>query len=225
MDYNFETQHIELICVIVNFGSASKIIKAAKQYGVSGGTVTLGKGTVNNKLSNFLGLSDVRKEVIYMVADREVAYKALEKLNEEFKFYKPHHGIVFTTSVREVIGLRGRHICDISQNEEERGSDKTMYHAITVIVDRGKAEDVIEAATKAGSKGGTIINARGSGVHEIGRVFSMEIEPEKEIVLILSEVDATEAITASIREHLKIDEPGKGIIYVQDVNKTYGIYK
>jgi nitrogen regulatory protein PII len=100
-----------------------------------------------------------------------------------------------------------------------------MYHLITTIVDKGKAEDVINAATKAGSKGGTIINARGSGIHETSKLFSMDIEPEKEIVIILSEVDKTEEIVSSIRTNLKIDEPGNGIIYIQDVNKTYGIYK
>lgn len=93
------------------------------------------------------------------------------------------------------------------------------------IVDRVKAEDVIDAATKAGSKGGTIINGRGSGIHETKKLFLMDIEPEKEIVIILSEVDLTEAIVSSIRTHLRIDEPGNGIIFVQDVNKTYGIYK
>ncbi len=34
-----------------------------------------------------------------------------------------------------------------------------MHCAITVVVDKGKAEDVIDAATAAGSKGGTVINA------------------------------------------------------------------
>ena len=99
-----------------------------------------------------------------------------------------------------------------------------MYHAITTIVDRGKAEDVIDAATKAGSKGGTIINARGSGIHETSKLFSMDIEPEKEIVIILSEVESTENRIFD-KKPLKIDEPGNGIIFIQDVNKTYGIYR
>jgi nitrogen regulatory protein PII len=42
----------------------------------------------------------------------------------------------------------------------------------------------------------------------------MDIEPEKEIVMILSEKDSTEAIVASIRKKLKIDEPGNGIIFI-----------
>lgn len=222
MMYHNDVTDMELICVIVNFGLGSKMLKTAKNYGVHGGTITLAKGTANSGIWNYLGISDIRKEILYMVADRETAYRVLDKLNSEYKFCKPNHGIAFTTSICATSGIR---VIKGDNNEIERGEDHTMYQVITIIVDKGKAEDVIEAAVQAGSKGGTIINGRGSGLHETSKLFSMDIEPEKEIVLILSEVDMTEAIVNAIRDDLKIDEPGKGIIYVQDVNKTYGIYK
>lgn len=212
----------DLICVIVNYGVASKITKAAKRLGISGATITLGKGTANNSILNFMGLADIRKEIIYMAAKQDVAYEALEELNKEFEFYKPNHGIAFTTSICRIAGTNSI-VC--KTNSHERESEETMYHLITTIVDKGKAEDVITAAQKAGSKGGTIVNARGSGIHETSKLFAMDIEPEKELVLILSEVDATESIVEAIRTGLKMDEPGNGIVFAQRVNKTYGIYK
>ncbi|HWQ59156.1 MAG TPA: P-II family nitrogen regulator [Clostridia bacterium] len=213
---------VELIVAIVNFGSASKLVKEIKKHGVTGATVTLGRGTVGNHLMDFLGLSDIRKEIVFMAAERETAFAALEAIDREFEFRKPNHGIAFTLSVCGVVGAKSIP-CDSAREQKE--AEQSMYHIITTIVDKGKAEDVIEAATKAGSKGGTIMNARGSGIHETSRLFSMEIEPEKEIVLILSEAHATEAIVASIRRELEIDKAGNGIIYVQNTGKTYGIYK
>ena len=212
----------ELISMIVNFGMGSKVLKKAISYGVHGGSIALARGTVNNKIWDYLGLSDIRKEIVYMVAEHEVAYQALEKLNEEFKFCKPNHGIAFTTSIGTSIGTK---FDLIQKSEVERKDENMKYQVITTIVDKGKAEDVIDAARKAGSKGGTIINGRGSGIYETSKVFHMDIEPEKEIVLILSEIEMTEAIVNSIREELKIAEPGKGILFVQDVNQTYGIAK
>jgi hypothetical protein len=44
-------------------------------------------------------------------------------------------------------------------------------------------------------------------------------------VLILAEENLTEAITESIRKEMKIDEPGKGIMFILGVNKTYGLIK
>ena len=222
MELREDGVYIELVCVIVNFGMGSKVLKAAKTNGIHGGTITLAKGTANYRIWDYLGLSEIRKEILYMVADRETAYKALDRLNIEFKFDKPNHGIAFTTSVYEAIGTSG---CQCEKIASERGEHITMYQVITIIVDKGKAEDVVASASRAGAKGGTIINGRGSGIHETSRVFAMDIEPEKEIVLILSETDRTEAIVRAIKEDIGIDAPGKGIIYIQDVNKTYGVYK
>jgi len=211
----------ELICMIVNFGLGSKAIKIAKKNGVSGGTIFLGKGTVKNRILEFLDLNDSRKEIVLMIADKDTAYNALDILAKELAFHKPNHGIAFTIPV---VNLLGRKDCQYQANKEKRGDTGTMYQAIFTIVDRGNAENVIDAANKAGARGGTIINARGSGIHETHTLFSMAIEPEKEIVMIICKTDMTDAIVSSIREHIHIDEPGKGIIFVLDVNKAYGLY-
>ncbi|MCJ7842157.1 P-II family nitrogen regulator [Lederbergia sp. NSJ-179] len=222
MSSHSEITDLERVCIIVNLGLGSKVMQAAKKYGISGGTVVLGKGTIKSRLLELLALSDVRKEIVFMVGHKKTVDQALEQLDMKFKFHKPNHGIAFTTSVCQVIGSSS---CKSDYIKEERGVDPIMYHAITVIVEKGNAEYVIDAATEAGSKGGTIMNARGSGIHETSKLFSMEIEPEKEVVMILSEKDSTEPIVSAIKKKLKIDEPGNGIIFIQDVNKTYGLYK
>jgi nitrogen regulatory protein PII len=213
-----EIQEIDLVYIIVNFQLGSKILKIAKQHGITGGTIFLGKGTVKNPLLEWLDIYDIRKEIVLLVAEKTVAQRFLIDLNKEFNFDKPHHGIAFSTSV---INFKG---CQASAPiKASRGEKGRMYNAIFTIVDKGKADDVIDAAKKAGSRGGTIINARGSGIHESQKIFSMDIEPEKEIVLVLVEESLTDPVVSSIREHLRIDEPGNGIIFVQNVNETYGL--
>ena len=216
---NINEMGIELICVIVNDGHGSKILKIAKQHGVHGGTIFLGKGTVKSRLLEILSLYDVRKEIVWMAAERKTALDTLSKLDAEVHFDKPHHGIAFTIPIDGIMGTS----CINCGKNIERGVD-FMHKAIFTIVDKGRAEDVIEAAVNAGSRGGTIINARGSGIHETSKLFSMEIEPEKEIVMILAEAAATDAIAIAIKDRLKIDEPGNGVIFIQDVGKVYGMY-
>lgn len=221
MTNNTDRSQIELICIIVNFGMGSKIIKSAKKCGITGSTITCGKGTVSNKFLSHIGLSDIRKEIVYIATDSGTAHNTLKALNEEYKFYKPNHGIAFTTSIGCVYGTNNS--CEKSENE---GSEEiAMYNLITTIVDKGRADDVITAATEAGSRGGTVLNGRGSGIHETSMLFSMAIEPEKEIVLILAEIDKTDAIVNSIKDKLSIEEPGRGIMYVQMVDNAYGLYK
>ncbi len=213
---------IELIYIVVNPGVGSKVLHFAKEQGIKGGTVFLGKGTVHNSVLNFLALYDERKEIVLMAADKKTADRVIDLLDKKLQFEKPNHGIAFTTNVYGIAGTRG-YRCD--KAHEERGVNNEMYQLIMAIVKKGRAEDVIDVAAKVGSKGGTIINARGSGIHETSKVFSMDIEPEKEIVMILSAYDNTDNIINSIRRQLNIDEPGNGIIFTQNVNKVFGLYE
>lgn len=212
----------ELYCVIMPHGMASAVIQTAKHHGISGATVLYGHGTIQSGFLSFLGLNDIRKEIILMAANRHIGDAALKMITEEYALQKPNKGIAFSIPLLEVIG--SKNCVSTKRNKEEIG-DTMKYDLIFTIVDRGNAEQVIDAATQAGSTGGTIINARGSGIHETQKIFNIAIEPEKEIVMILAPKDRTEAIAQSIRSEMQIDDPGKGIIFILDVTQTYGLYK
>lgn len=210
----------ELLTIIVNNGRGTKILNKAKKFGVCGGTILLGRGTVKSSFLRLLELYDEQKEIVLIIAGSLTAFALLDHLDKEYNFVKPHHGIAFCTPIARVAGSK---TCGTGNRSESEGVTTVMYNAIYVIVDKGNAENVIEAATKAGSTGGTIINARGSGIHETSKLFSMEIEPEKEVVLIISETAKTDAIASSVHEALQLDKPGNGIMFIQSVSKIYGL--
>ena len=215
-----QNPELQMICVIVRAGLGSAVLHMAKRQGVTGGAIFFGKGTVSGRILEKLGLDREEKEIVQMASSQKVSEEVFEKLRTEFKIEKPNHGIAFTTPIQSCTGTR----CFAAQLPSERkGADPMKYHEITVIVDKGRAEDVIDAAVRAGSRGGTILNARGSGIHETGRLFSMDVEPEKEIVLIVSEEDRTDAIVDAVSEKLRLDEPGNGILFVRDVARVLGL--
>lgn len=209
-----------LICCVVNMGDGHKTVKCARKYGIKGGTISIGRGTVHSHLLEMLGLDEVRKEVLTMVVERELASEALQGIGRELAFHKPNHGIAFTMPVVEFTGARNQvqHDADTDEGED------SMYKAIYVIVDRGRAEEVIHAAKGAGARGATVMNARGSGIHETQKLFEMEIMPEKEEVLIIATSEQKDEIAQAITSALGIDKPGNGVLFVMDVNEAYGLY-
>jgi len=209
-----------LICCVVNIGDASKTLKNAKKYGVKGGTISVGVGTVQNRLLDFLCLNEVRKEIVTMIVEEELAPGVIKGIGEDMQFHKPHHGIAFSYSVSEFIGSKNQ-----IKNTKSSEVKNSMYKIIYVVVDKGKGSEVIDAANRAGARGGTIVNARGSGIHEVQKLFSIEIEPEKEEVFIIAKTDIKDGIVEAVREDLKIDEPGNGIIFVLDVDEVYGLHE
>lgn len=214
----------DLNILILNNGMGSKAISLAKECGISGGTVIIGIGTVRNSLLSFFELNKSTKEIVLVLAERELGCTFLETANQKFKFEKENHGIAFSLEVSNIMGF-DKYKTDKLNCCESKGEAMTNYDSIFVIVDKGKGEDVVDAATDAGAQGATIINARGSGIHETSRIFAIEIEPEKEIVLILVEDKITEEVCKKINDTIKLNEPGNGILFVQNVSKAYGVYK
>ena len=211
----------DVLFLVVNSGTGSKALQIAKKSGVSGGTVFRGLGTASNSALKFFGLEDVRKEVLIMAARKEVAEAALNDLTEKLQLKKRNRGIAFTIPIANLLGNRN---CVYDKDAHGRKVEDSMHQAIFTIVDRGQAEEVIDAAVAAGSQGGTVINARGSGSHETSRLFSMNIEPEKEVVMILTEQQTTDAVVASISNALKIEQPGNGVLFTMDVTNTRGLF-
>lgn len=97
------------------------------------------------------------------------------------------------------------------------------FDLVITIVNKGHCGKVLDASLEAGAEGGTFIHGRGSGVHEKAKLFSFTIEPEKEILLTLVPESLTEQVLEAIVNAGKLNEPGNGIAFVLDVEKTTGI--
>jgi nitrogen regulatory protein PII len=93
---------------------------------------------------------------------------------------------------------------------------------IVTIVKKGWAETVITASRKAGAEGGTILMGRGTSMNEMRSIFGIPIEPEKEIILTIVEVDQTDEILHAIEEASKLNTPGMGIAFVVSLDKIAG---
>jgi len=220
MEHLSELTDFQLLVVISNYGQGSKVLRLSKEAGIHGGTIILGHGTRRQPLIEFLELAETRKEIVLMIAPRKIINPVLKTLDEKLKLYKPNHGIAFVVPVFQFLG-DGQY--KYQSKKPTGGHNMTTYHAIFTIVDKGRGESVVDVASMAGAKGATIINARGSGIHETSKLFNMEIELEKEIVLILAIEKLVKPIVESLCRDLEIDQPGNGVIFVQEVHQTYGI--
>lgn len=214
--------NIELLIVIVPFGSGSKIVKYGRRTGLRGGTIFVGKGTAKKSKLDFLELGLSRQEIVFMGGTNENIHDALVIIKDRLHLEKPGRGVALSIPINHLIG--GSYEEEMIQNitESER---KSMYNIIYTIVEMGKADEVMASARKAGSTGATIMTGRGSGIHEkCDKLFGMEIEPQKEIVMIIAHVDKVSAITESIRGELEIDKPGHGIVFTVGVNEIHGLF-
>lgn len=97
------------------------------------------------------------------------------------------------------------------------------HELILTIINRGFADLVMDAAKAAGASGGTVVHARGTGVHEAEKFFGIIVQPEKELVLILTEREKKNDIMTAICKHADLKVAGNGICFSLPVDQVMGL--
>lgn len=97
------------------------------------------------------------------------------------------------------------------------------YKLIAAILPKGSAGEVMDAAREAGAEGGTILLARGTGVHEAKRFFGLSVSSERELLLILVEPEKARNVLETVVGAGRLNEPARGVAFVLSVDEVTGI--
>ena len=97
------------------------------------------------------------------------------------------------------------------------------HEVIFCIVNSGYSDAVMEAAKKAGARGGTIINARGTAGKEAETFFHITVQPEKEIVMILVPKEIKDDVLHALYNEVGLETAGQGIAFSAPVDSVVGL--
>lgn len=99
----------------------------------------------------------------------------------------------------------------------------SKFECIMTIVDGGYSELVVDASKEAGAQGATIVNARGSTTKETNKFFKLNIQPDKQIVLILCKKTETKNIVESISRKAGMNTKAHALSFVLPVEDAAGM--
>ncbi len=91
---------------------------------------------------------------------------------------------------------------------------------ITVVVQRGVADQVVQVAVEAGAQGATVFHAHGTGVRQkhLG-ILGLTVNTEKEILYIVVPSEQADTMFERIFVSAKMDTPGMGILWMTRLEK------
>ncbi len=214
---------LSLLVTVMTSGKGSEAMSFANKLGAKGKTVLYGDGIVGNVFLQKLGFVTTRKEVLFALVKSSDEQKILDEFSDKFKLSEPNRGIAFTIPISFLF-----HTSDRYKQEkgavQNKGEKNMQYEAILIIVNKGSVDAAIDAAAAAGATGGTVLHGRGIASEEKISLFDFKIEPEKEVLIILSPTEKTDSIIESVKEKLELDKAGHGILFVMDVSRAVGLY-
>ena len=223
----------KLLMANIPYSQSEKLVRAAMENGCTGGTVLQARSLAETNLSALLGLQENSRELVLMIVENSLALsvisavkKALCREKRNFgQLYSLEAGNFFKSGTNWELESESEvqnENLEVPMEKENQKTEKSngscsAMEMLTVIVNKGYAEDIMYAARKAGAGGGTVLNARGTAKETDERFFGVHIVPEKEMLVILIPSEKKQAVLKAVKELKCLKENGMGIVYSSPV--------
>lgn len=215
-----------MMVTITDRKRAPEFLEFYKEKKAEVSIVTLGKGTANDEVLDYLGLEVAEKTVILSIVTDSV-WKMLKRgLQRELQIDVPGVGIAFIVPVSSIGGKR--ELMFLTENQDfEKGEEtilkETTHELLVVIANQGYNEMVMDAARKAGAAGGTVLHAKGVGMKRAEKFLGVSLVSEKELVLIVTKTEQKNEIMRAIMKEAGMETKAKSLVFSLPVTSTAGL--
>ena len=225
---------VKLLVTIMDRGKGERVVDFYRSRGLPYHFITLGFGTSNSQILDYFGLSETEKDIVLTLVQGDHSRRLLEDTTNDFRMTGPGRGILFTLPLSGVSGRVPQILEHIKEKEaagmeekreptmEEEGK-KVPFDLVLTVVERGNVDAVMQAASKAGARGGTVLHARRVGYEEAESFLGFTIQPEKEIVAILAPRTMKHKLMLAINEAAGIKTDSRGLLMSLPVEDIMGL--
>lgn len=190
-----------------------------------------GQGTANSELLNICGLSGRTRLITATILPRQMVPAFFEKLRIGMAIEKKGAGIAVTVpmlGMQEMImkalneDSRKRLVESMERAEKKMNQD-SVYTMILVSVKEGYSDEVIDAATRAGGKGGTIIRGRRRGNETLVQFLGLSLQEEQEMIMLVAPKENKLDIMKAVSAACGLKTSAQGTVLAIPVDNVIGI--
>lgn len=215
---------LSYVLAIVDRNKRSKLEKICKSLGLTTAFTMMGRGTATQEHLSMRGLSPTEKAVITTVAVKDKAKSLMKQSKEKLCIDIPGNGIMVTIPIKSVGGAQA--LAYLAGDEQQNNGNPEMkfeYELIYVIVNEGHSDEVMDAARPAGAMGGTVISAKGTGMHGGAKFKGLSLMNEREVILIVAKSVVKADIMRAIMEKAGVDTPAGAVCFSLPVTHVAGV--
>lgn len=217
---------VYMLVTITNRSIGLKMFDFYKEHDLSVTISTLGAGTANSEMLDYLGLEATEKAVMFSVVTKEMWVLLKKGLQKEMNIDIPGRGIAFIVPLSSIGGKKSLQFLTENQNfmkEEETVMKETETELIVVIANQGYSDVVMDAAREKGAGGGTVIHAKGTGMERAEKFLGVSIAAEKEMIFIVTKTEQKNGIMKAITSQAGMESKAKAIVFSLPVSSTAGL--
>ena len=180
------------------------------------------RGTATSEHLAIYGLDATEKCVIAAVGSAQEADSLIRSAKRKLFIDIPGNGVMLTVPLKSVAG--GKTLSYLTDDLKAGGAPNMNFEheLITVILNEGYSDFVMDAARAAGAMGGTVLHGRGTTAPESEKFFGVSIAKEKEVILIVARKEQKADIMRSIMTRAGTDTDAGAVVFSVPVSEVAG---
>ena len=191
------------------------------------------QGTAKTEILDICGLDGSTRVITAALIPKMKVEDIFGKLEETFDIRKKGNGVALTLPIT---GIQASMLNLLSEEQKKEAKahierkvqqmiNETSYAMIMAAVREGYSDDVIDAATKAGANGGSVIRGRRRGSEAVVQFFGISMQEEQEFVMIIVPREKKSFIMNAISSACGLQSDAHGIIFSVPVDEVLGIHE
>ena len=208
---------VEVVAAVVDVEQGEKVLRIYREEQAPVDFVCMAHGTARTEMLDLLGIGETAKAIVMCMVSRQTGVRLIKRLGRELEMRYPGRGIAFTIPITG-IGLRWHKLLTAADEEQKEVSrmheteKNNGFDVVAVVMERGYTNVAMDAARKAGARGGTVISARGIAENEVKRFFGIEIQAEKEIVFLVVRSNEKQQVMTALMQAVGMKTRSHGIV-------------
>ena len=217
---------IYMMTIITNRGMREKFIAFFQKNDIHITVTTLGSGTANSAILDYLGVERTEKAIYFAFVTWETWKNLRKELYRKMNIDIPGRGIAFLVPMSSIGGKKALNYLMVGQEvviEEESSLKETEFELLVTIANAGYIETIMDAARSARAPGGTVIHAKGTGMEHARKFLGISLAEEKEMIFIVVRSDQKNNIMKAIMEQAGTGSPAGSVVFSLPVTSTAGL--
>lgn len=228
MNENTRVPSLRLLMLITNTKFADKASKMFTKTDIPMHYKMHAVGTASSEMMDILGLGSSDKSVLLSILPKALADDTLKQLHKELKLGSVNSGIAFTARLSGISNLIVKMYSqngdiELEDRKDENPVTEANYSLIAAIVNPGYSEEVMNVAREAGAGGGSVIHSRRIADENTITAWGLDVQEEKEIVLIVTDKDTKLPIMQAIGKNCGIHSDAKGFVLSLPIESVIGL--
>ncbi|MCH5263553.1 MAG: P-II family nitrogen regulator [Lachnospiraceae bacterium] len=190
-----------------------------------------GKGTAPSEMMDIFGLRGTTRLLTGAFLPKTQVKPLFEMMNKQLSFRHKGGGIAITVPM---IGMQSC-VVELLNHEKQEGAgsplkgdetevkEKSGYALIWVSVTGGYSDDVVDAARKAGAKGGTIMKGRRRSSERTSHHFGISMQEEQDFIMIVVPREKKNDTMAAIMDACGLQTKAHGVVWALPVDEVMGL--